>query len=161
MNETITQKSFNKKLLIFAGVLLVAASALAALSMYKDNLKDVDQTKEQEFSVSKTDLVSTIIPSGFPENLPEEDGSKVLQNYEAKTTDGRVQSTRVITTEETSEDIIKIYTDFFTKLGWVIVPSNNDDSATLMVKGNDTLLISTSEDASNVRSVSLALTAMQ
>jgi hypothetical protein len=147
----------NKTLLKIA--LVVALAAIVAAGFYYYNANTEPQTEgEQEFMVEKTELSESELPSGFPENLPEENGVEVLENYEAVTEDGRTQSTRVMTTERTSAQAAKVYSDFFAKLGWnEISNEDNGDVVILMKNGDNTLLIEAREGADQ-STVSLTLT---
>lgn len=163
MNETTNHQAINQTLLKTAGVLLVITAILAGLYMYKNNSKiQTEDIKTEEFAVTKTELVDTQIPSGFPVDLPIEARSKVVQNYEAKTTDGRLQSTRVMTTLKSTNEALKVYTDFFANLGWVEALGRKDTDVTvLMLKGDNSLLISVNENATQEKSISLTLTELQ
>lgn len=128
----------NKKVVITLGV-IVAVILLAAFYFFV--LKNRNNSK---FSIEKQELGMAEIPVGFPRNLPIEAGSQILQNYEASTTDGRIQSTRVVTTKKPLDQAVKVYEDFFVKDGWKKIP---DTSATTGVmtaifrKGDNLLLI--------------------
>lgn len=162
MKDIINQKPFNDKLLKIAGILIVIAVVVGGFYMYYSNNSSEQLTKAPEFAVQKNDLVDEKIPSGFPLNLPVERNSTVLQNYEATTNDGRVQSTRIVTTTKTVAEAIEVYSDFFATLGWVEMPANGASATTvLMLKGDDTLLISAKENSPTERSISLTLTAIQ
>jgi hypothetical protein len=132
----------NKNLLRI--LVVVGLGALIAAGFYFYNLKKHPRQQQQQFSVDKKVLAASQLPKGFPSNLPVEAGSTILQNYEATANDGRLQSTRVMTTKKTLAQAVKIYSDFYSKLGWDIVPTTNPDDNTveaLLRKGNDTALI--------------------
>jgi hypothetical protein len=152
--------SMNKNLVKIAVILAVATVAVYGLYLLRIN-KPVQQQRVEAFSVEKTDLQSDQLPQGFPENLPEEAGAKITQNYDATTNDGRVQSTRVMTTNKSLAVAVETYSDFFAGLGWKAITGNSDGSTTiLMLKGDDSLLIVGSE-SNNERSVTLTLTEVE
>lgn len=97
---------------VFA-VLILLIGAFFIFRYQRHNSQPVEQ-----FSVNKTELSSTQTPSAIPTNLPVEAGSKVLQNYEAKTTDGRIQSTKKLTSKKDPKTALEFYSDFFKKQGW-------------------------------------------
>lgn len=103
----------NKKAwIILAGIVLIVA-ALAVLNyINKKNNQPVP------LEVKTTEIDTLKIPSGLPQGLPVEAGSKTLQNYEGRTNDGRFQSTREVTSKSTPKEVLKTYTDFFTKQGF-------------------------------------------
>lgn len=151
----------NKKLLTVVGILVVAAVLLAAFYFMK---REKSKIASKPLEVSTKTLDSTAVPSGFPENLPVEAGSSVLQNYESTSNDGRKQSTRVATTTKSLDQAVKLYSDYFVKLGWSLIPSSQDSQipnvVTALLKNKDnTLIITGRTDATSKQSsVSLTLT---
>ena len=79
----------------------------------------------------------------MPQNLPSIAGSKTLQNYESKTNDGRLQSTREMSIPEEADKVLKVYMDFFESIGFkgsVVKPqetSENSQKLAQMKKGSD------------------------
>lgn len=79
------------------------------------------QRKHKEtlvFQTSTDQLSPTDTPLGLPLDLPIEPGTKVLQNYQSTTNDGRMQSTKQITSYKGTKEAIDFYVDFFKKAGW-------------------------------------------
>ncbi|HEX3099865.1 MAG TPA: hypothetical protein VHQ41_02740 [Patescibacteria group bacterium] len=147
----------NKKLLIAVGVLVIAAAALAAIYFFH-----IKKNQPKPFAVETKTLDAAVLPSGFPKNMPIEAGSTVLQNYEATTTDGRKQSTRVATTNKTLTAALKDYSDYFVHLGWTLIPNTdaatNTTSALLRYQDRILVISGSTNDATKQNSVSLTLT---
>ncbi len=149
----------NKNLLRILAV--VALGAVIAAGLYFYNKRHSNETT-QSFTAQKKDLAVTEIPKGFPANFPMEAGSEVLKNYESTGSDGRFQSTRQVTTKKTLDQAVKIYTDFFGKLGYTLQPTESrNDSVVLafMRKGDDTLMIvGRTNEATKQKTVEVTLT---
>jgi hypothetical protein len=145
-----------KKLWIISILVILLAISYAIL------IKLEKKPAKAPLKVETKTLDSAVIPSGFPAKLPVEPGSSVLQNYEATTNDGRRQSTRVATTNKPLAEAVKVYSDYFVHLGWLVIPTDKpqDNTVTTMLRnGNDTLLITANTDpTSKQSSVSLTLT---
>jgi hypothetical protein len=153
----------NRKLLLIAGILAVALILLAAFYFfYKKSRFGSNVPEVQTFAVTKQDLPDSQIPSGFPADLPLEADTQVTQNYEATTTDGRKQSKRIFSTTKTLAQAMQIYTNFFTRLDWVEIPTPNSEPGSLVSllrKGDDVLNISVKTDSkTNLKTVELTLT---
>lgn len=127
----------NKRLAIIAGILAVALIISAAF-YFSSRKSDI-----QQFSVQKTDLPASQLPSGFPRDLPIEANSSTLQNYEATTTDGRKQSTMVITTKKTLAQAVKVYQEYFVAQGWeeIDTPAEEGSVTAMFRKKDDALFI--------------------
>lgn len=126
--------------------------------MKNDKLDNVAKQETPQFAVNTNPVVQTELPKGFPKDLPTEKDAKVLKNSESTTTDGRVQSSRTVTTSRTLEQATKVYVDFFTKQGWKVVSSQGN--LTMMLKGDDSLLIEAKAGADE-NTISLNLTQAQ
>lgn len=114
--------------------------------------KQTPASTVQPFTVEKKDLAPNQLPQGFPKDLPVEAGSSVIQNYEATTTDGRKQSTRISTTNKTLIQAVKVYQDFFLSLSWTKISTTNPDVDTvnaLFRRKDDVLLITGRTDVSS------------
>jgi hypothetical protein len=131
----------NKKTwIILVGVVLIIAGGLF---LYSTNTK---QPKVVPIEVTTTELAKADIPTGLPYNLPTEAGSKVLQNTEKLTNDGRLESTRQITSKKSADAALDLYFAFFEKLGWEGSIQENSGTAdsqliALMKKEQDILMI--------------------
>lgn len=68
--------------------------------------------------VSTDQLQASETPVGLPADMPVEPGTKVLQNYISTTNDGRMQSTKQITSRKSPKEALDFYADFFKKAGW-------------------------------------------
>lgn len=99
--------------------LLVVIAALVFYKFY--NSQDdsvVDNKSANNLKQEKTEIDNSVVPKGLPKNLPSEPGTKVLQNYETKTQDGRTQSTHIVTSNEKPRAALEIYLKFFKSLGY-------------------------------------------
>ena len=105
-------------------IILIVAATIVYLATNRNN-SNLSLDKNDVFSVTKQDLKSTEMPSVMPSDLPIAPGSEVLQNYEATASDGRKQSTRVITTNQNLAVAMGVYKDFFTSKDWVSKSSTN------------------------------------
>lgn len=155
----------NKKLLITA--IIIALAALAVGGAYYFDRSGLSlpgrQNHQKPFAVEKKDLAFTELPQGLPQELPIESGTTTVQNYEATTTDGRVQSTRELTTNLALAAGVKQYADFFVAQGWTEVPVENQTEGTvtaLLRKKSDVVLITGRENATTKqKTVEITLTA--
>jgi hypothetical protein len=158
MAQTNTSANIPRTPITVAIVLAVIALIAAALYWQKFG----GNSAPRPFAVEKTQLSSDSIPKGFPADLPTESGAQVLENHEATTTDGRLQSTRKIITTKSLTAAAEEYQRFFEKHGWKVIPTDSasEQSVTvLMRKENDTLTIVAMESSqTNRRTVELALT---
>lgn len=153
-NLGISRKSW----VILAGTILIVAASLFLYFVDK-NVKDRPVLLE----VTTTELGKADIPSGLPDNLPSEIGSRVLQNYESRSNDGRLQSTRQITSKKEPRAALDTYVDFFTKIGYEGGYSESASTAggqqiAQMKKGNDLLMIVATPDGANQNKIELTLT---
>lgn len=111
MNNYIPME--RKTWIIVGGITLILIAGLILYFLNKNT-----RPKQAPLEVIKTDLGIATIPTGLPANLPSEVGSKVLQNYEAKTNDGRMQFTRQITSKKDARTALDVYVEFFKTLGY-------------------------------------------
>lgn len=152
----------NKRLLAIA--IIVGLGALVVAGFYllnKPNFTQIIENPQKSFAVEKKDLALNEVPGGFPKDLPVEAGSKVSQNYQASTTDGRIQSTRVVTTSDSLVAGVKIYSDFFVNLGWTEIDTESPVAGrvnALFRRKDDTLLVVAYSDATKQNKIELTLT---
>ena len=102
-----------KSWILLIGVILII---VAGLCLYFLNSK---WNNKKVLEVQTTQLGKADIPDGLPKNLPVEVGSKVMQNYESTTNDGRKQSTRQITSKKEPKAALDEYIEFYQKLGYI------------------------------------------
>lgn len=103
-------------------------------------------------------------PDGFPAGIPIEAGVKVLQNYNATTSDGRTQATKVLETKRTSTENSKIYTEYAKSAGWKVLSQDiKPDSMVLYATKDDNRLqiFMTKDNTSNVNTLSISVTSLQ
>lgn len=150
----------NKKLLVIA-IILTCATVVAAgfLFMSEKNRNTQDDT-EKPFAVEKVTLDSQI-PKGFPSDLAVEQGSSTVESYEATTTDGRLQSTIILTTSKTLAQAVELYVDYFKAKGWIqpidSTVTQNNITAVLRNKDNALQVVAKTDDA-GTKTVELTLT---
>jgi hypothetical protein len=153
----------NKKLLVVA--IIVALGAVVAAGFYylhKPTSTTNTSNTTKPFAVEKKDLPLTELPKGFPKELPAEKGATILSNYQAVTTDGRVQSTRVLTTKQTLEQVRNVYREFFKANGWAEVSVQTTDAntytASLRKKDDVVMIVARNNTATKERTVEISLT---
>lgn len=134
----------------FLGIFFILIIIIALVTVYfylrkaPDMNNSVTEISSGEFSAEVKKLGSAEILSGFPEDLPMQDGSEVLDNYEATSNDGRIQSTKLFKSPQTTAQALQTYTNFFTGKGWVRNVGGSLTSPILMRRADDTLMISVS-----------------
>lgn len=129
--------------------LAILAVILAGVFYFNNKSKpgsSVTENEKKPFAVDKKDLPFGQLPSGFPQDLPVEGGSSVLQNYEATTTDGRKQFTRISTTSKQLPQAVKVYEDYFLGHDWMEIPTSQitGSYSALFRKKDDVLLVTAS-----------------
>lgn len=133
----------NKRLLILVGILAIATVILAVFYFFT-NKKTNSPKQEEKPPVSINTLQEDQIPSGFPKDIPIEQGSETKQSYEATSLDGRKQSTFSTTTNKTLSQAVAVYKEFFMNLGWVEVGQSDktaEMTRTSLRRNNDFLTI--------------------
>ncbi len=155
----------NKKLLGLAIVLIVAAAAVAVYLQSGRNDLSTKNQADTEFKVEKIEPEEGF-SSLFPADLYIESGSTLLQNYEAKTSEGGQQATIVTTTEQTLTQAVADYVDYFTKKNWLLIESlsRQSESSTMAVLkfGDDRVRIVASQNPeTNQKTVEVTLTSLQ
>lgn len=137
----------NKKAwIILAGTVLIV-TAFAVL-----NYLETKSNEPLPLEVKTAEIDKLSVPSGLPQNLPIEAGSKILQNSETRTNDGRFQSTREVTSKKSPQELLKTYTDFFTKEGYEggfdekISKGENYQVARMMKEGEMVQIVATGYD---------------
>ncbi len=137
-------------------IIIISILAVIAAGFY------IYTNQPQTLVVEKKDLQSSQLPSGFPSTFPVEMGSRVLENFEASTQDGRKQYTRTVTTNKSAEERVKDFRLYFLDLGWIEIETSKPDAntiSTLLRKGDDTVLITSYEDSKKKqKTVSVTLT---
>lgn len=111
-------------------ILLAIGSVLALLLIYllvsgglgrqQSSVNQKGSANQPKFSVAKKEVAKEQAPSGFPADIPIEAGAKIVQNYQADTTDGRHQATRVFESAKTVKQNYQLYLDWLTKNGWEV-----------------------------------------
>jgi hypothetical protein len=151
----------NKKLLGIA-ILLAIVAALTAGFFYMQDKSADNNSAEKPFSAEKKDLELGELASGFPENMPIEVGSEIVQNSESTTSDGRVESKLITTTNLTLTQSVKSYVDFFVGQGWVVVNNQSVDAnnvtATLRKKDDALMIVGRNDIKSSEKTVEISLT---
>lgn len=157
-------KQMHKKLWItlIITVLAVIAAGFYIFGQDFGSEKNVNINNNKQLKNDKKTLDATIVPSGFPKDLPVEVGSKVLQNYEVTTNDGRILSFREVTTSKDLAITKELFRNFFISKDWTDVSVKNSTNTTsniLMRKGDSVLTISTKTDpTTKENSVAISLT---
>lgn len=121
MAETFeTTKEMNKKqstkLKIVAIVVVLVALVLFISVKFSGIQKN--STKQENFTVTRTEVDKSKLPEKFPIDIPIEAKAKVTDNYNALATNGMSQATRRFETAKTLDANFKLYSDFFSKNGW-------------------------------------------
>lgn len=150
----------NKKLLI---LLIISLAAAALAVVYFGLVSNAPTTNTQDevkpFAVDKKDLSAASLPPGFQKDFPVETGSEILQNYQAQTTDGRTQSTRIVSTKRAIPETVSIYKNYFANLGWVQVGSTASSSVVQMIKNDDVLqIVGEAQEGVTQKTVQITLT---
>ena len=134
MKAHATHPSRNKFLWLI-GFLVLLFIIVLAVKYSKIKLRDssdkqdvIDQSAIVG-QVSKKTIPDNQMPEYFPNDIPQESGSKITENFNTTTRDGRKQATRSFETKKSLADNKKIYEDYFTKSGWEIVSRVDQDSA--------------------------------
>ena len=134
-------------------IIAVIAAIAAGFYIYLEQPKPLE--------VQKKDLETTQLPSGFPSTFPSEMGSRILENYEVSTPDGRKQFTRTVTTAKPVEDRVKEFRRYFVELGWIEIENSKPDAYTtssLLRKEDNTVLITGfSDPKKSEKTVSITL----
>jgi hypothetical protein len=134
-------------------VVLIVLIALAGFFLFMKKDKTGPDTTpdgtEQEFSFEKRELGLAETLSGFPSDLPMQTGNQVLQNYEAESNDGRLQSTKKFTTSLSVTQALQTYTNFFISKDWLRNTDGALASPVLMRRGSNVLMISVSQDSTD------------
>jgi hypothetical protein len=156
---------YKKSLLV---ILLLVLVALVATGFYffqfrKDNQFAGSNTEQQtQLQVEKTEFVGTQFPAAIPKDLPIEAGSTILENYESKTNDGRIQSTVTLSVSSSLTNTFNTYLRFFKDKHWLeIEPLRNvtAEKATtvLQYQAKRLMLEVTNDTNTNQRRVKLVL----
>jgi hypothetical protein len=112
MNNLFEDIKGKKAWIFFGGAALIVAGFLILTYLDKNASKTVP------LEVTTTELGKATVPKGLPHDLPVEAGSKILQNYEARSNDGRLQSTRQISVSQAAPEALQIYLKFLETKGW-------------------------------------------
>ncbi len=146
------QNSSSKLVWVVALVIVVAAAALVFLFLARRNVQApvTQMPPAPKLKVDKKDLAANQVPDKFPQELLAlEQSAKLTQNYNASAADGRFQATRAYETTKSLADAIKVYRDFFTKNGWAIQDSLDQDKLKVIIaiKDNNQVLVVADENA--------------
>ncbi len=151
----------NKKVWILIAVLLLIIGG--ALYLYLMNPKDSEPAPQlKPLEVTTKELGNTQIPAGFPKNLPSETGSKTIQNYESRTNDNRLQSTKKITSQKPPREALDFYVDFFKGEAYIggyqeTASVKDGQQVAQMQRGEDLLMIVASPSGAGASVVELTL----
>lgn len=128
----------NKKSLIISVLVLILIVIGVMYYLQKKNGNDAS-----DFEVTQEEIPKNQNPQGFESDFPVEAGATVLQNFEAKTEDGRVQSTKVLSTKNSLTEAVQIYSSYFASKGWAEIPSDssNEENISVVLRKNDDLLL--------------------
>lgn len=136
----------NKKILVLL-ILIILVVAVAAGFYFSKNGKFGNNRTNQEkpFTVETNQLGAGQISKDFPVNLAIEPGSQTLQNYESTSSDGRKQSTIVVTTDKALAAAVSDYVKFFESQDWVEIDSafksTTNEVTAVMKKLDDRVMI--------------------
>ena len=141
MENQITPPTNKTKLLgIILIVLLIAVGFFALFRYLKDKGLTTKNNSAEGFKVETKTLGKADKLTGFPSNLPILPGSKIIENIEYRTNDGRLQSTKKFSAPFSTQSALNKYVDFFEGLGWVKGDKNNSKSPILLSKKQDMLM---------------------
>lgn len=126
-------------LLIGVGILILILITVGVFLFYKPANKTT-QKNTQPFQVKTETLANGETAKAFPESLPIEPGSKILQNYQSTANDGRVQFTKQFTSNLSVEAAVKKYTEFFKSSGWT-APSTIKSPVVLLKKAETAMIV--------------------
>ncbi len=111
-------------------------------------------------TVTKKQVETAKLPSGLPSDVPIEAGAKILQNYTATTSDGKIQATRIFETSKSLDDNAKVYTDYLVKNNWKITTKTTIERlrSIAAVKGDLYININIGENSvTKVRTVDISI----
>ncbi len=155
----------NKKLLGFAIVLILAAAAAA--TYFKFGQKDLlpNQQSNSEFKIEKTEPEQGFSQL-FPADLYTEPGSTLLQNYEAKTSEGGQQATIITTTQKDLGAVTADYVEYFESKNWLLIESlsrqSNNLALAVLKLGDSRVRITASQNPdTGQKTVEITLTTLQ
>lgn len=140
-------------------VLLIGAILIVAAGLWWYFLSKPEQ---KPLEVKTTQLDKIDVPAGLPQNLPMEQGSKVVQNYESTTNDGRKQSTRIVTSSKQPSQALDVYIKFFQDAGFIGGFAANasiegGQQVAQMQKNQDRLTIIASQNGSGQTNIEFTL----
>ncbi len=141
----------NKKWLAIAILVVVAAAAWFLLVKIDKKNSSKNVKTAPIVKTTKTDVDFSRAPEKFPAEIPIEKDANITQNYNATTTNGIFQATRVFESSKASADNFSIYKDFMTKNGWQITSTIDKPNLKSLVgtKGAETLLVNITENTVN------------
>lgn len=139
------QTSFQSKRTVILLIILIVSLIVAGFFWFnwfnQNNKSDSRTNQTAGFKVNTKDLGKAELLSGFPANLPQLPGTKILKNTEYSTSDGRLQSTKKFIAPLSIQSSLKKYSKFFQDLGWANGKNDSTKSPLLLTKGRDILMI--------------------
>ncbi len=134
------------------GILAVVAIIIVAFLLPKQP-RQGSQSKNNQTPIFKptiTAVANDKLPSKFPADIPIEASAKITENYNASTTSGGFQATRVFESTKSPADNLKIFQAYFRTNGYTvqdpIVVQNY--TSVLGTKGKTQIKVSMTENAS-------------
>lgn len=155
-----------KQKILFWTILGVSVLVVVLILLAPQSRRETPKTPRESVkpTVTKQDVPANRLPEQFPGEIPLEEGAKILQNYNAKTADSRLQATRVFETSQSLEANYDFYTKFFKDNGWMILTTLNQPKLKVLSakKDHTTVQVTISENAvAKTKVVEISVTTSQ
>ncbi|TSA45498.1 hypothetical protein D4R52_02335 [bacterium] len=135
INETKIMKKSTIVIIILVAAVLVLAFVFSNGTLFN---KKAGETGKKGPEVKRTDLAKDAVPAGFPAEIPIEQGAKIVTNFQATNTEGKLQGTRVFESQKTVAQNYKIYTDFAANYAWKVMGKSESENLSSLLLAKDT-----------------------
>lgn len=142
------------KLIVMVLVLLGLLYAAIKLSQHPIT-PSAQTTTQPPQSVDIKNIDNSSLPDKFPADLPTEDGSKIIHNFNATEVDGRYNATREFESKKTLAQNISTYTQYLKANGWEIKATVNQSTIKMVMgqKGKQQLQIAAAQNPSTKNNI--------
>jgi hypothetical protein len=119
------QEPKNKGINVILILLLVVALVMLLMNLNSKNEAEIipssnnqpQDTEGEDFMV-KNSVADSVLPEGFPSNIPLENGANILVNYSGIDRENRFQATRAFESKNTIDRNVQIYKEYFEREGY-------------------------------------------
>lgn len=124
-------------IIVLVIIVLLLSGFIAFNHWQKKTAQNKVTEKINSYSPKKDDIPVNKFPDQFPKDVPIEQAATVTQNYNATSSDGVFQATRVFETNKSLAENLKTYQVYFASNGYKVLATVDQENYKMILGSKD------------------------